>query len=59
ETLASGDGDVITFNVMRGDLVLLDDDGRETARENCRVALLSQRKHMRAAPDAAGPFVTR
>ncbi len=59
ETLASGDGDVITFNVMRGDLVLLDDDGRETARENCRVALLRQRKHMRAAPDAAGPFVTR
>jgi hypothetical protein len=46
-------------NVMRGDLVLLDDDGRETARENCRVALLRQRKHARTAPHDATAFVTR
>ncbi|WP_179405015.1 2,4'-dihydroxyacetophenone dioxygenase family protein [Burkholderia guangdongensis] len=60
ETLADQPGDVITFNVMRGDLVLLDDDGRETARENCRVALLRQRRHARSAPPgAAAPFVTR
>lgn len=59
QTLGSDGEDVITFNVMRGDLVLLDDDGRETARENCRVALLRQRKHARTAPDAAAPFVTR
>jgi len=59
EALESGDGDVITFNVMRGDLVLLDDDGREAARENCRVALLRQRKYARSAPDAAAPFITR
>ena len=59
ETLGAPGDDVITLNVMRGDLVLLDDDGRETARENCRVALLRQRKHARMAPDDAAPFVTR
>ncbi len=59
ETLGAPGDDVITLNVMRGDLVLLDDDGRETARENCRVALLRQRRHARSAPDDAAPFVTK
>ncbi|MBR8311850.1 2,4'-dihydroxyacetophenone dioxygenase family protein [Burkholderia dolosa] len=59
ETLGALGEHVITLNVMRGDLVLLDDDGRETARENCRVALLRQRKHARTAPGAAAPFITR
>ncbi|WP_175921233.1 2,4'-dihydroxyacetophenone dioxygenase family protein [Burkholderia latens] len=59
ETLGAPGEDVITLNVMRGDLVLLDDDGRETARENCRVALLRQRKHARNAPHDATAFVTR
>lgn len=59
ETLGAPGDDVITLNVMRGDLVLLDDDGRETARENCRVALLRQRKHARTAPHDATAFVTR
>ncbi|AYQ91716.1 2,4'-dihydroxyacetophenone dioxygenase family protein [Burkholderia gladioli] len=59
ETLASPSGDVITFNVMRGDLVLLDEAGHDVARENCRVALLRQRRHARGAPSAAMPFVTR
>lgn len=59
ETLASDTGDVITFNVMRGDLVLLDDDEREVARENCRVALLRQRKFERGAKGAASPFISR
>ncbi|MHA7152861.1 2,4'-dihydroxyacetophenone dioxygenase family protein, partial [Burkholderia pseudomallei] len=47
EALASETGAVVTFNVMRGDLVLLDDAGRETARENCRVALLRERRFAR------------
>ncbi|WP_323122856.1 2,4'-dihydroxyacetophenone dioxygenase family protein [Burkholderia alba] len=59
ETLSPPAGDVITFNVMRGDLVLLDADGREAARENCRVALLRQRKFERSAARGAAPFVTR
>ncbi|WDD91833.1 2,4'-dihydroxyacetophenone dioxygenase family protein [Burkholderia sp. FERM BP-3421] len=59
ETLSSPTGHVITFNVMRGDLVLFDDDGREAARENCRVALLRQRRHARGAPGASAPFITR
>ncbi|MCM2495596.1 2,4'-dihydroxyacetophenone dioxygenase family protein [Burkholderia glumae] len=59
ETLASPSGRVVTLNVMRGDLVLLDDDGRDVARENCRVALLRQRRFARGAPGAGTPFVTR
>jgi 2,4'-dihydroxyacetophenone dioxygenase len=59
ETLASPSGQVITLNVMRGDLVLLDDDGRDVARENCRVALLRQRRAARGTPAAGTPFVTR
>ncbi|MBO2951628.1 2,4'-dihydroxyacetophenone dioxygenase family protein [Burkholderia pseudomallei] len=59
EAIASETGAVVTFNVMRGDLVLLDEAGRETARENCRVALLRERRFARGAPDAAAPFVTR
>ncbi|KVE38267.1 2,4'-dihydroxyacetophenone dioxygenase family protein [Burkholderia sp. TSV86] len=61
EALASDTGMVVTFNVMRGDLVLLDDAGTETARENCRVALLRERKFARSVGTAGitPPFVTR
>ncbi|AOJ04338.1 2,4-dihydroxyacetophenone dioxygenase [Burkholderia mayonis] len=59
EAIASETGEVVTFNVMRGDLVLLDEAGNETARENGRVALLRERKFARATPDVAPPFVTR
>lgn len=59
EALASPTGYVITFNVMQGDLVLLDADGRETARENCRVALVRQRRHAHAVKGGVAPFVTQ
>ncbi len=59
KTLGNDGDDVVTPNVMRVDLALLDDGGRDTALGNCRVALLRQRKHARTAPDAAAPFVTR
>lgn len=49
QTLATGDGAAVTFNIMHGDLVLLDDEMVEIARENCRVARMRQRRFERNA----------